>query len=83
MCFGEPVLCFSPQPGVDGLWRREVAGPELLVAVTLARFGHSASLVTVLPKSALGQEVDVACRAAGVQPRALLDDGPSPCARVS
>ena len=59
VCFGEILLRLSA-PGRQLLLQTpalevHVGGAEANVAVSLARFGHTASVVTVLPDNSLGQ----------------------------
>ena len=71
VCYGEVLLRLtapshgpllqSPSLGVN------VGGAEANVAVSLTRFGHPASLVTVLPDNALGHAALGEVRRHGVQ----------------
>lgn len=69
-CFGELLLRLSP-PGRERLLQSprldvHVGGAEANVAVSLARFGHDARMVSVVPGNALGDAAIAELRRQGV-----------------
>lgn len=76
VCFGEVLLRLSAPPGElllqsPGLDAR-IGGAEANVAVSLARFGNDAAVVSTLPDSALGIAARDGLRAHGVDTRAIV-----------
>lgn len=75
VCFGELLLRLSAPAGQMMLQSPRldscIGGAEANVAVSLARLGHSATLVTSLPDNALGASIRDGVRAHGVDTRAI------------
>jgi 2-dehydro-3-deoxygluconokinase len=75
LCFGEMLARLSPPEGELLLQSPQLAirpgGAEANVAVSLARFGATASIVTVLPDNALGRGVRDEVRKHGVDTSAI------------
>ena len=70
VCFGEVMLRLSAPPGEllmqSGRLAVHVGGAEANAAVSLARFGHSAAVVTRLPDNPLGRAARDELRGHGV-----------------
>ncbi|KQV61477.1 MULTISPECIES: sugar kinase [unclassified Duganella] len=75
VCFGELLLRLSAPGGQVMLQSPHldtcIGGAEANVAVSLARLGHRAALVSSLPDNALGQSIRDGVRAHGVDTRAI------------
>jgi 2-dehydro-3-deoxygluconokinase len=78
VCFGEVLLRLSAPAGQLPLQSPSldvcVGGAEANVAASLARFGHDARLVSVLPENALGRAARDTLRGHGVDTRAVRFD---------
>lgn len=75
VCFGEILLRLSA-PGRGLLLQApqldtHFGGAEANVAVSLARFGHDAAIISTLPENAIGQAARDAIRAHGVDTRGV------------
>lgn len=75
VCFGEVMIRLSSPPGErlleSALFEARVGGAEANVAVSLARFGWDARMVTRLPDQALGRAVRDELRRHGVDTSAV------------
>ncbi len=76
ICFGELLLRLSAPDGEQllqsGTLSVHVGGAEANVSVSLARFGHDAALVTIVPDNSLGQAALSEIRKHGVDTRHIL-----------
>ncbi len=77
--FGEIMLRLSP-PGKEKLFQSPVlqvffGGGEANVAVSLARFGHDARFVTILPTNEIGEAAMADLRRFGVDTRFIVRQG--------
>src|SRR5687767_10567522 len=75
VCFGELLLRLAP-PGRQLLLQSpqlevQVGGAEANVVVSLARFGHDARMVGLVPDNALGEAARGELRRYGVDTRAV------------
>lgn len=75
VCFGEVMLRLSA-PGAEALLQSarldaRIGGAEANVAVSLARFGHAARMVSFVPDNALGRTVVAELRRHGVDVEAV------------
>lgn len=79
LAFGEALVAFIAADGHPlrsaAMFRRTVVGAEFNVAAGLARLGHRVQFAGRVGDDPLGQVVEEACRAHGIEGHIVRDDG--------